>query len=121
MPERPTIEGDLSILGLTGADISKAISSGSNYDEKTELLHALIRSRRKELMRRHHPDVAGEAGLDRCQSINAACDRLLGAVRVGPPPRPQGAVSFQFGSGWTTSTTTSTTNFPGWVKVNWSW
>ena len=109
-PPRLPIREAFQLLELTDSMVVGHIRAGSSYEEKTALLHELVRSQRKALMRRYHPDVC-EDELERCQQINEAADILLEYARVGPgqhPPPPQPRVVVFRTSSWGSSTTTST-------------
>ena len=86
--------------------VTRTIGSSEQAKMANTEFRDIVKKRRKELAKTHHPDAGGDA--EKMKQINAASDFLL-AVKISyvPPPPPQ---QFVFSFGWGGPVDGSTTN-----------
>jgi len=120
------LQQDLQLLGLTEQSLQQTldrIADGPGcWDKRTGAFRELVRSARKEQLRKWHPDVCQDTRAEeQSQEINAAADALL-TLKILPPQQRQVRVVIMSpwwpmevaGTGTGTSTIWPPTGTGGW-------
>lgn len=110
---RPTMTGDLALLGITQqaleGEIATVPPSVDVWAERNRVLQALLKDAHLVAVLKYHPDRNPDPeALEKTQAINAAYDRLS-KVRIQPPPQPVRIIPMFVPTFTATSTTTTTT------------
>lgn len=84
----PSLEDVLSTLGIVPSEIEDIVTKHQpNWEAANDAFQAMVKSKRKEMAKKIHPDKGGDAEM--MKTVNQYADLLIRNIRLGPRPQPR--------------------------------